>query len=117
MVVDKRIAELLELRDDLRRSAEQVRRITEELSAERLDATSPSGTVRATVTGQGGLVDLHIAADAVGPRTAHPGLLATEIVDTVRAARAAAADRNRRRMHAVVPAMYPSDEEATRDQS
>lgn len=113
--MDRRIAELRELQLDLENKAERVRQITAELTAERIDAASTRGNVRATVTGQGGLTGLRIATDAVGPKAAHPELLAAEIVEAVNAARSAAADENRRRLHEVVPTMYPSDEEVARD--
>jgi DNA-binding protein YbaB len=103
--VDARIEELERLKQDVDAKLAEVRDLTADLRAKRFEATE--GDARAVVDGQGTLVDLHIDDDAVGPRVAHPGLLGTQIVEAVKAARQAAAQENARRFHSILPEMYP----------
>jgi len=108
--VDTRIDELERLKQDVDAKLGQVRDLTAELRGTRFEAAE--GAARAVVDGQGTLVDLHIDDDAVGPRVAHPGLLGTQIVAAVAAARQAAARENARRFHSILPDMYPEPEDA-----
>lgn len=108
--MNARIDELERLKHDVDAKLDQVRDLTAELRANRFEATD--GDARAVVDGQGTLVDLHIDDDAVGPRVAHPGLLGTQIVEAVRAARQAAARENARRFHPILPELYPEPDEA-----
>lgn len=99
------ITELERLKREVDDQLGQVRNLTEELRATEFAARA--GGVEAVVDGQGGLVDLRIDADAVGPRVAHPELVGPRIVEAVAAARRAAADEQARRFHTVVPGMFP----------
>lgn len=107
--VDAQIEELQRLKQDVDAKLGQVRDLTAELRSTRFESTA--GSARAVVDGQGGLVDLHVDDDAVGPRVAHPGLLGQEIVEAIRAARGKAADENARRFHAVLPEMVPAPDD------
>jgi DNA-binding protein YbaB len=106
--VDVQIEELERLRQDVDAQLDQVEALTSELVLLRFE--SSAGSVRAVVDGQGGLVDLRIDDDAVGPRVAHPGELGGEIVAAVAGARQAAAEENARRFRQLMPGMFPEPE-------
>jgi len=106
--VDARIEELERIRHDVDAKLAEVEELTAELARRRFE--SGAGSVRATVDGQGGLVDLRIDDDAVGPRVAHPGQLGEQIVAAVASARQAAAEENARRFQPVMPGMFPEPE-------
>ncbi|HEX6357421.1 YbaB/EbfC family nucleoid-associated protein [Actinophytocola sp.] len=103
--MDARIEELERVRHDVDAKLAEVEELTAELARRRFE--SVAGNVRAVVDGQGGLVDLWIDDDAVGPRVAHPGQLGGDIVTAVAGARQAAAEENARRFHTLLPGMYP----------
>lgn len=67
----------------------------EELARERVEASSGGGAVRAVVTGQGELVELHIAPEAVDPQETSllEDLVVTAVNEALRRARELATSR------------------------
>ncbi|MFD9698951.1 YbaB/EbfC family nucleoid-associated protein [Lentzea sp. NPDC059081] len=99
--MDDHRAQVEELLADYRRSREQLVSVQRELSAVAGRATSPDGTVSATVGTGGKLVELELSELAY--RRHRPEQLAELIVRTVGAAAASAAEDTYQALGAVLP--------------
>jgi DNA-binding protein YbaB len=100
--VDDHRAQVDELLADYRRSREQLASVQRELAAVAGQASSPDGTVTATVGGRGELTALELSE--VAYRRHRPEQLAELIVRTVAAAAAQAAEATYQALSAVLPA-------------
>ncbi|MEJ2854605.1 MULTISPECIES: YbaB/EbfC family nucleoid-associated protein [unclassified Saccharothrix] len=94
-------AQVDELLADYRRSRDQLASVQRDLAKVTASATSPDGTVTATVGAQGALTDLELTDAAYRLR---PAQLAQVIVRTTQEAAARAAERTYRAMAPVLPA-------------
>ncbi|GAA0241744.1 YbaB/EbfC family nucleoid-associated protein [Saccharothrix mutabilis subsp. mutabilis] len=100
MTTDHR-AQVDELLADYRRSRDQLASVQRDLAKVSASATSPDGSVTATVGAQGTLTDLELTDAAYRMR---PAQLAQVIVRTTQEATAKAAERSYRAMAPVLPA-------------
>lgn len=100
MTTDHR-AQVDELLADYRRSRDQLASVQRDLAKVTASATSPDGTVTATVGARGTLTDLELTDAAYRMR---PAQLAQVIVRTTQDAAARAAERTYRAMAPVLPA-------------
>lgn len=100
--MDDHRAQVDELLADYRRSREQLASVQRELAAVSGQASSPDGTVTATVGGRGELTSLTLSE--VAYRRHRPEQLAELIVRTVSAAAANAAEDTYQALSAVLPA-------------
>lgn len=100
--MDDHRAQVEELVADYRRSREQLAAVQRDLAAVCGQASSPDGTVRATVDGGGKLTALELTE--VAYRRHRPEQLAELIVRTVAAAAASAAEDTYRTLSTVLPA-------------
>ncbi len=100
MTTDHR-AQVDELLADYRRSRDQLASVQRDLAGISASATSPDGSVRATVGAQGTLTDLELTDAAYRLR---PGQLAQVILRTTQDAAAKAAERTYRTLSPVLPA-------------
>jgi DNA-binding protein YbaB len=100
--VDDHRAQVEELLADYRRSREQLASVQRELAAVSGQASSPDGTVTATVGAGGKLVGLELSELAY--RRHRPEQLAELIVKTVAAAAASAAEDTYKALSTVLPA-------------
>ncbi|MEU7478894.1 YbaB/EbfC family nucleoid-associated protein [Lentzea sp. NPDC042327] len=100
--MDDHRAQVEELMADYRRSREQLASVQRELATVAGRASSPDGTVTATVSGRGELTALELSE--VAYRRHRPEQLAELVVRTVAAAAAQAAEGTYQALSAVLPA-------------